>query len=92
MLDKKGYCTSIGGGTLELFAPGGEHIARIPQLACGLYHITHIGELAHAVETISIMELHWHMGHIAPASACALIEKGLVTGIRLDPNSQEVQF
>jgi hypothetical protein len=27
------------------------------------------------------------MGHIAPASACKLVEEGLVTGIALDPAS-----
>ena len=31
------------------------------------------------------------MGYIAPASACALVEKGLVTGVKLDPKSREVQ-
>ena len=85
MLDKKGYCASIGGGNLKLFTLSGERVAR------RLYHITHATESANVVETISVMELHWRMGHIAPASACTLIEKGLITGIKLDPNSQEVQ-
>ena len=35
------------------------------------------------------MELHHRMGHIAAASARALVEKGLVTGIKLDPNLHE---
>jgi hypothetical protein len=35
------------------------------------------------------MELHRCMGHIAPASAHVLVKKGLVTGIRLDPDSRE---
>jgi hypothetical protein len=46
-------------------------------------------ESANSVETVSIMELHRRMGHIAPASARTLVEKGLVTGIRLDPDSRE---
>ena len=90
-LDKKGYRTSIGGRNLEHFVPSGEHIACISQLARGLYRIMHAGELVNAVEIISVMELHRCMGHIAPASAHALVEKGLITGIKLDPNSQEVQ-
>ncbi len=89
-LDKNGYRASIG-GNLELFVPGGEHVAHIPQTACGLYRIKHTGESVHAVETISVMELHRRMGHIVPASACALIEKNLVTGIKLDPDSRETQ-
>ena len=86
-LDKKGYRASIGGGNLELFAPSGERVARIPQSARGLYCITHAAESANAVETISVMELHRRMGHIAPTSARALVEKGLIVGIKLDPDS-----
>jgi transposase InsO family protein len=88
-LDKRGYRTSIGGGTLELFSPRGKRVARIPQTTRGLYCTNHIEESANSIETISIMELHRRMGHIAPASARALVEKGLVTGIRLDPDSRE---
>ena len=90
-LDKKGYHTSIGSGTLKLFTPSGECVACIPQLAHGLYRITHSGESANTV-TVSIMELHRHMGHIAPTRARALVKKGLITGIKLDPDSQEVQY
>src|SRR6266571_4246158 len=90
-LDKKGYRASIGGGNLKLFTPGGERVACIPQSAHGLYRTTHLGESAHAVKTISMMELHRRMGHIAPASARALIEKNLVTGIKLDPDLREAQ-
>ena len=35
------------------------------------------------------MELHKRLGHIAVASARKLVESGAVTGIELDPNSQE---
>ena len=88
-LDKRGYCTSIGGGTLELYTLGGDCIVRVPQSGCGLYCTEHHLHSANTVEMVSIMELHCHMGHIAPASTHALMEKGLVTGIRLDPDSQE---
>ncbi len=91
VLDKNSYCTSIGSSNLELFAPGGEHVTHIPQTAHSLYRIKHMGESVHAIETISVMELHHHMGHIAPASTRTLVEKNLVTGIKLDPNSQETQ-
>ena len=88
-LDKQGYCALLGSRHLELFTPGGEHITHIPQTPQGLYHISHAGEEAHVVNTISIMELHCCMGHIVPNTACAFVEKGLVSGIKLDPNSQE---
>jgi len=91
MLDKNSYCASIGSSNLELFVPGSECVACILQTACSLYHIKHTGESVHAVETISVMELHHCMGHIAPASARTLIEKNLVTGIKLDPDSREMQ-
>src|SRR6266702_1065200 len=90
-LDQKGYCTSIGSGHLDLFGPGGHHVARILWTVRGLYCITHPGESAHAVETISVMELHCRLGHIAPTSARALVKKGLVTGVKLDPDSREAQ-
>jgi len=90
-LDKNGYRASIGGGNLKLFAPGSERVARILQTAHGLYRIKHMGESVHTVETISVMELHCRMGHIAPASAHTLVEKNLVRGIKLDPDSRETQ-
>ena len=88
-LDREGYRASLGSGQLDLFAPGGQRIARIPQTSRGLYRVAHTGESAHTVEPISVMELHRRMGHIAPSSARALVEKGLVLGIKLDPNSRE---
>ena len=88
-LDKRGYRASLGGGHLELFAPGGERVCRIPRNSRGLYRVVHSGDAANSAELISVMELHRRMGHIAPASARALVEKGLVTGIKLDPNSRE---
>ena len=91
VLDKNGYRTSISGSNLELFTPGGEHVAHILQTARCLYRIKHTGESVHTVETISVMELHHHMGHIALASTCTLVEKNLVTGIKLDPDSRETQ-
>ena len=88
-LDMKGYRASLGSGHLELFAPGGERIARIPRTPRGLYRVTHAGEEAHAADVISVMELHCRMGHIAPNAARALVEKGLVSGIKIDPDSRE---
>jgi transposase InsO family protein len=82
-LDKRGYRASLGSGHLELFAPGGERVCRIPRNSRGLYRVVHSGDAANSAELMSVME------HIAPASARALVEKGLVTGIKLDPNLRE---
>jgi len=53
-----------------------------------LYHISH-EEGGYAVEVVSIMELHRHMGHIVPTSVRKLVEDRLVTGIVLDPELHE---
>jgi hypothetical protein len=88
-LDKRGYHASLGGGHLKLFAPGGERVCHIPRNSRGLYHVVRSGDATNSAELMSVMELHRHMGHITPTSARTLVEKGLVTGIKLDPNSQE---
>ena len=38
---------------------------------------------------LTIMELHHRLGHIAVSSAWKLVESGAITGIKLDPASQE---
>jgi hypothetical protein len=88
-LDGLGYCMSISGGHLDILTHASERIARIARTARGLYRVSHEGEEVHAVELVTVMELHQRMGHIAPASARKLVEGGLVTGIALDPNSRE---
>ena len=88
-LDRKGYRTSLGSSQLDLFAPEDKRIARIPQTQRSLYRVTHTRESVHAVEPISVMELHRRMGHIAPSSARTLVDNSLVQGIKLDPNSRK---
>ncbi len=53
-------------------------------MVCRLYCISH-EEGGYAIEVISVMELHCHMGHIVPMPAHKLIEDRLVTRITLDP-------
>ena len=88
-LDALGYRATIGGGHLKILSREGEHLAFIARTARGLYCVLHEGESGYAVEVVSVMELHRRMGHIAPASARKLVLDGLVTGIALDPASQE---
>jgi len=80
-LDRTGYHRSFGGGPLDLHDTAGACLAHIPLSDCDLYCVEHMGESVHAVETISVMELHCHMGHITPASAHTLITRGLVMGM-----------
>jgi hypothetical protein len=45
-----------------------------------------------ADEKLTVMELHRRMGHIAPDTSRKLVEKGFVTGVRLDMSSGMPQF
>ncbi len=87
-LDTLGYHMGIEAGNLEITLPKGTLVVHVPRMARRLYCVTH-EEGAYAVEIVSIMELHQRMGHIAPVSACCLIEDGMVTGLALDPDSKE---
>jgi hypothetical protein len=42
-----------------------------------------------AIELMSLMELHRHLGHIAPLSAHKLVQNSAIAGIELDPDLQE---
>jgi len=47
---------------------------------------------ANAAETITVMELHRRMGHIAPSAARCLAEEGLVSGLKFDLSKDEPTF
>ena len=88
-LDEEGYHAHIGDGRLKIVSPEGERVGQIPHRMRRLYKVAHAPESAHAVELVSVMELHCRMGHIAVASTCKLVESRAITGVELDPNSQE---
>jgi hypothetical protein len=88
VLDSLGYHMSIDARELEITSLASSVVACVPRMMRGLYCISH-EEGGYAVEVISVMELHCHMGHITPASTCKLIEERLVTRIMLDPESHE---
>lgn len=79
---------SVGGGKLEISNPYGQRVRQIEHNAHRLYHVTHEEE-ANAIKLLSVMELHRQMGHIAPSTACKLIDSGAVTGVKIDPESKE---
>ena len=88
-LDEEGYHAHIGDSHLEIVSPEGERVGQIPRMMHRLYKVAHAPKSAHAIELVSVMELHRRMGHIAVASARKLVESGAITGVKLDPNSQE---
>ena len=56
-----------------------------------LYKVMHVLDLANAVEPMSIMELHWQLGHIAVSSTCKLVSSRAIVGVKLDTNLQETK-
>ena len=88
-LDEEGYTSHIGDGHLKLTSPSGELIANVARNASRLYKYERSLESAHAVELLSVMELHHRLGHISIASTHKLVENGAVKGIKLDPNAPE---
>jgi len=88
-LDQEGFHAHIGAGHLDIVSPKGERVGRIARTLRRLYKVVHASEPVDAAELVSVMELHRRMGHIAVASARKLVESGAVTGVELDPNSQE---
>ena len=87
-LDEEGYHTHIGAGHMELMSPQGERVGRIPRTPGRLYKVVHALDSANAVETISVMELHRRLGHIAAENARKLVISGAITGVELDSDSQ----
>ena len=88
-LDEEGYRTQIGGGYLEITSPRGDQIGRVACTHKRLYKVNHDKDSVNLAETLTVMELHRRLGHIAVNSARKLVESGAVTGIKLDPASQE---
>jgi hypothetical protein len=88
-LNEEGYCPQIGGRYLELTSPRGDQIGQVARSHKRLYKVNHDEDSANLAETLTIMELHHRLGHIAVSSARKLVESKAITGIKLDPNSQE---
>jgi transposase InsO family protein len=85
-----GYSTLFMANFAKIMDRRRRVIARIP-VSNGIYRVEHPGNgvsAGSAVETISVMELHRRMGHIAPEAARKLVKERLVTGVRLDEASE----
>jgi hypothetical protein len=88
-LNKEGYRARIGGGYLEIDSLCGKCIGRVAHTHKHLYKVSHNEDSANAVEILTVMELHQCLGHITASSAQKLLKSGAITGIKLDPSSQE---
>ena len=88
-LDAEGYCMSIADGYLEILDPDGQRLRQVMRTPCKLYHVNYVSESVNAVEVLTLIELHRHLGHIATSSARKLVESGAITGVKLDSSSKE---
>ena len=88
-LDAEGYHMSITEGYLEILDPDGQRLGKVMRTPRKLYRVNHASESANAVEVLTLMELHRHLGHIATSSARKLVESGAITGVKLDSSSKE---
>ena len=94
-VDRAGFLLVIGGGICEIKTSKSRVIGRIPQIR-GLYrvydakppfsHPTHSANIA--TKEMSINELHKRMGHVNNDDLRRMVEKGMVTGIKLDMSSK----
>ena len=90
-IDIAGFASLFHKGNLTIFSCGKEKkkLVTIP-LKNGLYCVEHEEEVATVVkeELVTIKKLHHLMGHISLEAAKALVQKGLVEGIKLDEASK----
>ena len=92
-VDRAGFSLLIKGGVCEIRTSASKVIGRIPQIR-GLYRVTdakspHSSNTANvAIRELSINEFHQRMGHVNHEDLCRMVEKGMVTGIELNPSSK----
>jgi hypothetical protein len=91
-LDELGYSITFADGTCTIRDPSDDIVGRVARSERGLYRVVHERNPESsnsAVETVTVMELHRRMGHIAPSAARKLAENGLVSGLKVDLSSGE---
>jgi hypothetical protein len=72
----------FGNGKCIVKGPDGQKVGEIPKDRKGLYRVEHEPDSANAViETLTLDQLHHHMGHISPGTAQNLVENKFVTGL-----------
>jgi hypothetical protein len=92
-LDDEGFTATFGGGKCVITGPDGKRVGEIPKNHRGLYRVERSSETAEvAVEEITLDQLHRRMGHISPETAQKLVQKGFVTGVRLETTASGDPF
>jgi GAG-pre-integrase domain len=84
-LDDKGFTMSFSGGKCTISGPNGEHVGAVPKNGNGLYKVVHEQNDANvATEVLTLDQFHRRMGHISPEVVRKLVDKGFMTGVRLE--------
>ena len=94
-LDELGYSATFTDGKCILRDSCDDLVGEIPKSNRGLYRVVHLpggNSVNAATETVTVMELHRRMGHIAPSAARRLAEQGLVSGLKFDLSKDEPTF
>ena len=93
-LDDDGYQVTFSSGKCIIRDAQGETIRSIPKTRHGLYKVVQDEYLSANIveETLTLNQFHHQMGHISLKTARHLVEKGLVTGICLEPNGDQEIF
>jgi len=90
-IDQARYSATAKGSTCTIFNVNRHTVGLIPAQN-GLYKIEHrVAASDHALlanPALTIMDLHWCMGHIAPEAAKWLIMEGLITRVSLNSGSK----
>jgi hypothetical protein len=91
-LDGAGITTTFSRGTCMMRRPDSGKIGEVPKNGRGLHRVVRELDSANAAdEKFTIMGLHRRMGHISPNTVRKLVQRGFVTGVRLDTTSGEVR-
>ena len=92
-LNEKGFEITFLGGKYSIKGPDEKCVGAVPKTK-RLYRVAHDEpEMAHvADEELTLDQFHHRMGHILAGIAYRLVEKGLVTGVRLEPTSSGDYF
>jgi hypothetical protein len=101
-LNALGYCIVFEDSICRISSPAGIAIGMIQKSACGLYCA--IGDQDSPVEEaeedstaaivpkLTIIKLHWRLRNIAPTAAKKLVENGLVKGITMRQEGNNITF
>jgi hypothetical protein len=93
-LDENGFLVTFANGKYMIQGPKGESVGAIQKMGRGLYRVTHEPETVNAATGIlTLDQFHCRMGYVSTEVARNLIDKALVTGVRLKTtSSQEPHF